>query len=157
MGISLSNAPHLPRPNQAHVTLRLGAASLVLIGTGACTSGVSRPRSVVPVQAFWTNAFRVAQSQVSSRHHGLHVAGAVCRRRQDVVRPQTVRLERVGAAGQLLETTEMKLGRLEEHPIHCVFDDAPTSCRLDAGDEIRVCLNQDVVGEAGPAVCGPAS
>lgn len=51
----------------------------------------------------------------------------------------------------------MKLGSLDDHPIHCVFYDTPTAWRLQAGDEIRVCLNQDVVGGAGPAVCGPAS
>ena len=156
-GGSLQDVPHLPELKTAWATLGLVAAGLSLIGMGGCASDFTGQRSVGPVQAFSTNALRVIRPRLISRPDGLHVAGAVCRRRQDVVRPQSVRIERVAAGGSIPDVTQVKLGRLDDHPIHCVFYDAQTSWRLGPGEEIRVCLNRVAADGLAAAVCGPAS
>jgi hypothetical protein len=68
-----------------------------------------------------------------------------------------MRVEHLGAAGRLLETTAVKLGHLDDHPIHCVFYDAPTAWRLNTGDGIRVCLDQRMAGGPAASGCGPVS
>ncbi len=127
------------------------------LGLGACLSNGAGDRLGAPVQAFSTNAFRVTLPTLVSRADGLHVLGAVCRRRQDVVRRQVVRVEHVDRAGRLTDATSVKLGSLDERPIHCVFYDALTAWRLGPGDAILVCLDQGAPGRTTEAVCRAAS
>jgi hypothetical protein len=138
-----------------HAALCL-ASLAVASGLSGCVLGGPR-HDPAPVEAFSTNAFRVTRPNLVSSSEGLQVSGAVCRRRQDVVQRQAIRIEHFGASGRFLDATSVKLGRLDDHPIHCVFYQAQTSWKLDAGDTVRVCLDQAAAGGATSAICAAAS
>ena len=136
---------------------RVGLALAGMVfGLGACISDGASDRLQAPVQAFSTNAFRVTRPTLVSHAEGLHVLGAVCRRWQDVSQRQTIRIERLSPAGQLVDATSKNLGRLDDHPIHCVFYEAPTAWRLETGQSIRVCLEPEPSSGSAESVCRPA-
>lgn len=121
-----------PRPMPG---LALLAGLLVLSG---CATYGGATLLHVPIDVTPPLGFALPKPDAIRTPTGTRFHGSICRR-STAMSPTRVRLELIGARGEVIASASTPLWGLRGRARHCAFYDVPTNWTVSAAERVRVC------------------
>lgn len=111
----------------------------------------------VPMEVSSPSGFVLRSPDAIQTPTGTRFHGAVCRK-SSMLSPTRVRVDRLGARGDVLASASRPLGGLGGRGRRCTFYEVPTDWTIGAGESVRVCaLRSDSPCPPTPSPGRPAS
>lgn len=126
--------------------MKSGLLTLFAIAAVA-SSAKGEDRTIdVPIEVSAPQGFVMRSASATRMPSGTRFHGAVCRRSRSAA-PTRLRVERLGANGQVLASTSQALSGLSVSQRHCQTYDVVTDWEFTASDRFQICAKRD------PAPC----
>lgn len=117
----------------------LGLLGIVIsLGAGSCAAYGGATQLAVRMEVISPSGFALRSPDAIQSPTGTRFHGSVCRR-SSMLSPTRVRVERLGARGDVLASASRPLGGLGGRGRRCTFYDVPTDWTIGGGESVRVC------------------
>ncbi|MBP7817100.1 MAG: hypothetical protein KA085_13300 [Phenylobacterium sp.] len=122
--------------------MKSGLLTLFAIASVASSASADVRTIDVPIEVSAPRGFAMRTVSATRTPNGTRFHGAVCRRSRSLA-PTRLRVERIGANGQILASTSQSLSGLSVNQRHCQTFDLVTAWEVTPSDRFRVCAKRD--------------
>ncbi len=119
-----------------------GLMTLIAIGAAASTAAKGAPNLDVLIEVSAPRGFAMRSPAAIAIPDGTRFHGAVCRRSRSPA-PNRLRVERLGADGNVQVSASQSLSGLTVTQRHCATYDVVTPWKVTASDRFRICATRD--------------
>lgn len=132
-------------------------AIVMPLGAAGCAAYGGATLLAVPMEVSSPRGFALRTPDAIQTPTGTRFHGSVCRR-SPMLSPTRIRVERLGARGDVLAAASRPLGGLGGRGRHCTYYDVPTDWTVGGGESVRVCaLRSDSSCPPNPSPGRPAA
>lgn len=119
---------------------RAAGPILLSLGLAACAAYGGKPLQAVQADIVAPRGIEISDPDGIVEPIGLRFHGWICRRATTAAAPRALRLERIDAAGQIVDSAHAGV-RVDPGRRDCAPYDIPTDWRLGPGETVRICAS----------------